>query len=591
MNSRRDETESGTGRRGVSRRRLVTIAGLALAGVALYAAAGFWIAPRIVERELKTLAREDAGLDLAVETVAVNPFTLALSVSNVTLFRDENTPVASIGRLQGRIAGLDPAQRSLALREVVLRSLAFADRRGRPLLGVPRATAGRLVLGEDRAPVALATPQLERPELQLPRGPAALPALRETLALLLSMPPAASGEPVSFGISGASIAFGAAAAPLDLRLGNIDGSIGRREAGGELVASASLSSRTPGVGTAELTAEWLSGRPRDRMLLELELIGFDLSVVSPWLASALGRKPQSGRADVDLRLGIDDSVLRLDTAITAENLRFAEGTEEADSDAVPNVDRADVDTAIALLKDADGRVTLDLPALRRRLTARSDVLQVVSSSVRDYLDALVAAPFEYLARLVEWPGGHLGWLGFEAGSADLRDDAAAKLAALERALAQRPLLALTVFPALDESADREALARQQIRLHVNLASSAGIPGEPAPETLDYDDPVVRDVLDEFAANRLSATRREALAGRHPDRSLSYYRAVFEALVANEEVAMPTLVRLARFRAQAVAGALATDEIGRERVRLAEEIVLSLPERGPEVTLEVRALAL
>lgn len=588
MNSRGDETDSGTGKRGVSRRTLVTlvtIAVLALAGVALYAAAGLWVAPRVVERELRTLAREDAGLDLAVETIAMNPFTLALSLGNVTLFRDENTPLAQIGRLESRITGVNIADRSLALRDVVIRSLAVLDRRGRPRLTVPRATLGRLVVGADAAPVAIGTPRLERPELQLRGDPGAWPELQDTIALLLAMPPADGDGTVTFEISGASAAFGAAAAPGHLRLGNIDGSIGRLGEGDDLAARASLRSRTPGIGTAQLTAEWLLHRPREKTSLELALTGFDLSVVSPWLASALGRTPVSGLADVDMQLEIEDSVLRLETAVAVENLRFAEGTGGGAAS------RADVATAIALLEDPGGRITLDLPALDRRLTGRTTALRIIASSLAAYLESLAASPFEYLARLVDWPGNQLGSLGFEAGSAEIGDETTAKLAALGRALALRPRLALTVFPALDEDADREALARQQIRLHVNLASSAGIPGEPAPEALDYDDLVVRDVLDEFAANRLSASRREALAGRHPERSVAYYRAVFEALVENEEVGMPTLLRLARYRAQAVAGALAAGENGRDRIRLAEEIVLAVPERGPEVTLEVRAPAL
>lgn len=588
MNSPRDDTEAGTGRSGLLRRTLVTIAVLALAGVALYAAAGLWIAPRVFERELRATAREGADLDLAAEIIAVNPFTLALSLHNVTLFRGESTPVVTIGRLEGRIGGIDPAARAMTLREVIVRSLDIADRQGRPLLAVPRATADLLVLGSDAAPVAIGTPRLERPHLHLRSGPGGALELPEELSFLLDIPPAAGDSELTLEVSGASLDFGAdRSASVLLRLGNIDGSIGRRRAGSEIIANASLRSRTPGVGNAQVTGEWLPLRPRDRTLIELTLGDFDLSVISPWLASMFGRAPRSGRADVEMLLEIESFVLRLDTAMTVENLRFAPGAEDVDAAAARR--EADMETAIALLEEADGRMTLDVPAVRRRLAARTKVADVVASSLTDYVTSLAASPFEYLAGLVEWPGPDLGRLGFQAGSAEIGDESAAKLEALERALDLRPELALTVFPALDENADREALARQQILLHVNLASSAGMPGEPAPASLDYDDPVVRDVLEEFAANRLSASRRDALAERYPGKSPSYYRAVFEALVDNETVATPTLVRLARYRAQAVADVLAAREDD-DRIRQAEEIVLAAPGRGPEVTLEVRRAA-
>jgi hypothetical protein len=182
-------------------------------------------------------------------------------------------------------------------------------------------------------------------------------------------------------------------------------------------------------------------------------------------------------------------------------------------------------------------------------------------------------------------------LAFLPGSAEIDDDTRAKLVALKRALALRPRLELTVYPSLDEYADREALARQQIRLHVNLASSAGLPGQPAPQSLDYQDPVVRDVLDEFAENRLSPSQRDALARRSPAADESYYRAVFDALVDNELVATPALVRLARYRAQAVIEQLAVAEDRGDRIRQAPEIMLASPASGPAVMLEVREGAL
>ena len=585
MNSRRDDTEAGTGRSGPSRRTLVTIAVVALAGAALYAAAGFWLAPRVLERELRAMAREEAHLGLTVETVAVNPFTLALSLHNVTLFRDESTPLATVGTVAGRIAGLGPAERSVSLREVVVRSVEVADRRGRPILEVPGATAERLVIGPDAGPVAISAPRLERPNLSLrpdrdgalkPPGP---------LAFVLGLPPAGGGSEQTVEIAGGSVAIGDDAPGAHVvRLGNIDGSIGRREAGDEAIASASLQSRTPGVGMAGLTAEWSLLRPRDRLRIDLTLGGFDLSVISPWLASMLGRPPRSGRADVDMLLEMEDSVLRVDSEMTIADLRLVPGTD-GNPGVVPE---ADIDTAIALLEDANGRIILDAPVVRRRLAGRADVARLIASSVTDHLAALARSPFEYLGDLVGWSGTDLEWVGFEAGSAEIGDEAAVKLDALERALALRPMLALTVFPALDENADREALARQQVRLHVDLASSAGIPGRPPPESLDYDDPVVRDVLEEFAADRLPAPRRAALTGRHPNGDVSYYRAVFEALVDGEVVAMPALIRLARYRAQAVAEKLAVEESRDDRIRQAEEIVLAAPGRGPQVALEARA---
>jgi hypothetical protein len=178
----------------------------------------------------------------------------------------------------------------------------------------------------------------------------------------------------------------------------------------------------------------------------------------------------------------------------------------------------------------------------------------------------------------------LGHLAFPPGSAEIGGDTTAKIAALRRALELRPKLEFTVFPARDPDADRAALAEQQVRLHVNLASSAGVPGGPAAPDVDFDDPIVRSVLEEFAANRLPQARQAALAGPGAGKTVAYYRAVFDALVDNERVATSVLERLARYRARSVVEALAGPGDARERVRAAAEIV-----PGVAVPLEITPL--
>jgi hypothetical protein len=100
-----------------------------------------------------------------------------------------------------------------------------------------------------------------------------------------------------------------------------------------------------------------------------------------------------------------------------------------------------------------------------------------------------------------------------------------------------------------------------------------MPGEHGATPVDLDDPKVRSVLDEFAATRLPQSRLATITGRFPERDTAHFRAVFEALVANEEVARSTLDRLARYRARSVFDELVSLGTDRSRLRLADEILL------------------
>jgi len=97
------------------------------------------------------------------------------------------------------------------------------------------------------------------------------------------------------------------------------------------------------------------------------------------------------------------------------------------------------------------------------------------------------------------------------------------------------------------------------------------------------------VLDEFAENRLSQSRQEAIKSRHAERDAAYYREVFEVLVDNEDVARTALSRLARYRAQAVVRGVVQSGDNDGRIRQADVIKTVEPDdvRGV-ITLEVEA---
>jgi hypothetical protein len=160
---------------------------------------------------------------------------------------------------------------------------------------------------------------------------------------------------------------------------------------------------------------------------------------------------------------------------------------------------------------------------------------------------------------------------------------------LDAILSQRPRLGLIVYPGYDPVADREALARQQVGLHVNLATSSGGPGRPDHAAIDFSDRKVHTVLDEFAENRLSRPRQEAIESRHAERDAAYYRDVFEVLVDNEDVARTALRRLARYRAQTVVRGIVQSGVSDGRIRQADVIEALEPgdARGA-VRLEVEA---
>ena len=73
-----------------------------LAGTALlllYALAGFFLAPYLVERHLPRYAQTELGSEATIEHVRINPFMLSLEAKNFRLEYPPGQPIVAFGRL------------------------------------------------------------------------------------------------------------------------------------------------------------------------------------------------------------------------------------------------------------------------------------------------------------------------------------------------------------------------------------------------------------------------------------------------------------------------------------------------------------
>jgi hypothetical protein len=181
-----------------------------------------------------------------------------------------------------------------------------------------------------------------------------------------------------------------------------------------------------------------------------------------------------------------------------------------------------------------------------------------------------------LAALVGADAGSLQAVEFFPGDAAPSPGGAAALSALAEALGSRPKISAAAAGGFDPEVDRLALAARQVELHVLLAT-AGPAHRARPQPVDFASPRAQDVLDEFAGERLPTAEVAAIASRFDTRDtapdspvrVSYYRAIFEALTANERIPDSALLRLGRFRAQAIGTALADGGVNPQRIAIGD----------------------
>lgn len=351
------------------------------------------------------------------------------------------------------------------------------------------------------------------------------------------------------------------ASPYLLESDHVEGSITRQDGGTRM----NMEGRVMAGSRSVLDAHWLPPGPRGHGRLDISVENLDATVLSPYLAALAGRGIASGQLDLRFNYRPGDQQFVLDNEIYALGLQLDEVRPSTVDPGLP------LDLAVALLRDGNDRIKISIPVRPGRFYKAMRTGSLVSTGFVNLVRSITNAPFHTLGELAGGSSQQLELVEFMAGSAALAEPAAGNLAMLAAALVQRPGLGLKVNGRFDTVADRQALARKQVGLHVALATSAGPPGRAAPTAIDFNDSKVISVLDEFAAERLSAAELAALQANHPQRGTAYYAAVFEALVRNEAVSGTALKSLARFRAQTIVEQLKTAGVDPQRLQIGSEI--------------------
>ena len=80
-------------------RKLIVLAAAAVALVAAYAAAGFWLVPKILRDKVEAFASESYGREVEIGKIRFNPFTFELAVDGFSFPDADGAPLASFEKL------------------------------------------------------------------------------------------------------------------------------------------------------------------------------------------------------------------------------------------------------------------------------------------------------------------------------------------------------------------------------------------------------------------------------------------------------------------------------------------------------------
>jgi hypothetical protein len=205
----------------------------------------------------------------------------------------------------------------------------------------------------------------------------------------------------------------------------------------------------------------------------------ELASFTPYAGRFAGYSIRQGKLSADLRYKVNDGKLDADHKFVLNQLELGDKVKSPDAVSLP------LKLAVALLKDRDGTIDLDLPVQGDLDNPEFRVGPVVWKVLVGLLTKAVTAPFALLGRLFGG-GEEINLIGFTPGDSAITAASEEKLQSLVKALAERPGLQLTVPAVFSREADSAALRETEVRKQLVTARRGELAAKKQPfEGVDY----------------------------------------------------------------------------------------------------------
>jgi Domain of Unknown Function (DUF748) len=218
-------------------------------------------------------------------------------------------------------------------------------------------------------------------------------------------------------------------------------------------ANVDLHAAVDGVGPVEVTGQINPFSGAETNHLQVLVKDVDLTPMSPYAAKFAGYRIAMGKLNMDLVYNLVGPKLRSKNVITLDQFTFGERVNSPEATHLP------VRLAVAILKDREGKIVLDVPVDGSLGDPKFRVGKVVERAIVNILTKVATSPFSLIGAAFGGGGEELGYQDFAPGSAELTPVDRQKLDTLVKALYARPALNLDISGSVDPVADKDGLQR------------------------------------------------------------------------------------------------------------------------------------
>jgi hypothetical protein len=216
-------------------------------------------------------------------------------------------------------------------------------------------------------------------------------------------------------------------------------------------ADVDLRAKVDNVGPVAITGTINPFRPDATNEVRITMSDVDLTAASSYAGKYAGYRIAKGKLSLTLAYHVHGRSIRSENMITLDQFTFGEKVDSPDATKLP------VRLAIAVLKDRDGKIVLDVPIEGSLDDPKFKLRKVIIRTLGNIFMKTVTSPFAVLGSLFGGMGEEIRYQDFAPASVELLAGSKGKLDALIKALYERPGLQLEIEGSVDPAADRDGL--------------------------------------------------------------------------------------------------------------------------------------
>jgi hypothetical protein len=216
-------------------------------------------------------------------------------------------------------------------------------------------------------------------------------------------------------------------------------------------ADVNLHAKVDNVGPVDITGTINPFSKDQTNEIKIAVNSVDLTPLSPYSGKYAGYRIAKGKVSVALAYHLHGRDLKSENVITVDQFTFGEKVNSPDATKLP------VRLGVAVLKDRNGKIILDVPIEGSLEDPQFRLHKVIVRAIWNIVEKAITSPFAVLGAMFGGKGEEIRYEDFPPGTSELTAASKEKLDVINKALYERPGLKLEISGSVDTNTDLDGL--------------------------------------------------------------------------------------------------------------------------------------